>query len=71
MCTVKVVVNTECPMHKFSKNAFWWQFQWKELYGVSRQSKIPYISNHFAKCDHKGELSAVVSAIYYLKSEKV
>ena len=39
----------------------------KEIYGVSRQIKIPYISNHFAKCDHKGELSAVFSAIYYLK----
>ena len=38
-----------------------------EIYGVSRQSKIPYISNNFAKCDHKGELSAVFSAIYYLK----
>ncbi len=28
--------------------------------------KFPIISNHFAKCDHKGELSAVLSAIYYL-----
>ncbi len=129
---LKVVVNTECQMHKFSENVFWWQFQWnilpymmewrglssqispyfstwtlssltlshmakssicifrqprmhkflkfmpqrvwhlitiierKEIYGVSRQSKIPLISNHFAKCDHKGELSAVFSAIYYL-----
>ncbi len=24
---LKVVVNTECQMHEFSKNAFWWQFQ--------------------------------------------
>ncbi len=24
------------------------------------------ITNHFAKCDHKGELSSVFSAIYYL-----
>ncbi len=29
--------------------------------------KIPHISNHFSKCDHKGELAAVFSAIYYLK----
>ncbi len=29
--------------------------------------KLPVISNHFAKCDHKGELSAVFSAIYYPK----
>ncbi len=27
---------------------------------------FPIISNHFAKCDHKGELPAVLSAIYYL-----
>ncbi len=39
----------------------------KEIYGVSRQSKIPYISNQFSKFGHKGELSAVFSAIYYLK----
>ncbi len=39
----------------------------KKIYGVSRQSKIPYISNHFANCDQKAELSAVFSAIYYLK----
>ncbi len=26
------------------------------------------ISNHFVKSGHKGELSAVFSAIYYLKS---
>ncbi len=41
----------------------------KEICGVSRQSKIPYISNHFAKCGYKGELSAVFSAIYYLNKE--
>ncbi len=43
----------------------------KEIYGVSRQSKIPYISNHFAKRGHKGELSAVFGAIYYLKGKKL
>ena len=31
--------------------------------------KFPFITNHFAKCDHKGELSAVLSAIYYLKGK--
>ncbi len=89
---LKVVVNTECQMHEFSKNASWGQFQWnilpflkflpqrvwnlvtiierKEMYGVSRQKNFFYISNHFAKCDHKGELSAVFSAIYYLKHSK-
>ncbi len=129
----KVVVNTECPMHEFSKMLFGINFHWnilphmmewkgvsrqispyfdiwklssltlslmaklnncifrqtrmhkffiflpqrvwhlvtvigrKEMYGVSRQSKIPYISNHFARCGHKGELWSVFSAIHYLK----
>ena len=36
--------------------------------GYPGKVKFPIISNHFAKCDHKGELSAVLSAIYYLKS---
>ncbi len=46
---VKVVVNTECKMHEFSKNAFWWQFQWNilpymmEWRGVSSQIS-PYFS---------------------------
>ncbi len=35
--------------------------------GYPGKEKFPIISNHFAKCDHKGELSAVFSAIYYLK----
>ncbi len=35
--------------------------------GYPGKVKFPMISNHFAKCDHKGELSTVLSAIYYLK----
>ncbi len=35
--------------------------------GYPGKVKFPIISNYFAKCDHKGELSAVFSAIYYLK----
>ncbi len=35
--------------------------------GFPGKVKFPIISNHFAKCAHKGELSAVFSAIYYLK----
>ncbi len=35
--------------------------------GFPGKVKFPYIFNHFAKCDHKGELSAVAGAIYYLK----
>ncbi len=35
--------------------------------GYPGKVKFPIISNHFAKYDHKGELSAVLSAIYYLK----
>ena len=34
--------------------------------GYPGKVKFPIVSNHFAKCDHKGELSAVFSAIYYL-----
>ncbi len=64
-------------MHKFLK--FLPQRVWhlsiiierKEIYRVSRQRKIPSISKHFAKFDHKGELWAVFSAIYYLKSERI
>ena len=37
----------------------------------SRQSKIPYISNHFAKCGHKGELWSAFSAIHYLKMNPI
>ena len=36
--------------------------------GFPGKLKFPIISNHFAKCVHKGELSAVFSAIDYLKS---
>ena len=35
--------------------------------GYPSKAKIPIIYNHFAKCDHKSEISAVFSAIYYLK----
>ena len=35
--------------------------------GFPGKVKFPIISNHFAKCGHKGELSAVFGAIYYLK----
>ncbi len=35
--------------------------------GFPGKVKFPIVSNHFAKCGHKGELSAVFSAIYYLK----
>ncbi len=38
--------------------------------GYPGKVKIPIISNHFAKCNHKGELSAVFSAIYYLKPKE-
>ena len=34
--------------------------------GYPGKIKFPIISNHFGKCDHKCELSAVFSAIYYL-----
>ncbi len=37
--------------------------------GYPGKVKFPIISNRFAKCDHKGELSAVFSAIYHLKSK--
>ncbi len=33
--------------------------------GYPGKVKFPIISNHFAKSDHKDELSAVFSAIYY------
>ncbi len=33
--------------------------------------KIPYISNHFAKCGYKCELWSVSSAIHYLNELKV
>ena len=36
--------------------------------GFPRKLKFPIISNDFANCGHKGELSAVFSAIYYLNS---
>ena len=36
--------------------------------GFPGKVKFPTISNLFAKCAHKGELLAVFSAIYYLKS---
>ncbi len=39
--------------------------------GFPGKLKFPIISNHFAICGHKGELSAVFSAIYYLKNEFV
>ena len=35
--------------------------------GFPGKLKFPIISNDFANCGHKGELSAVFSAIYYLK----
>ena len=37
--------------------------------GYPGKVKFPIISNHFAKCGHKGELLAVFSAIYYLKGK--
>ena len=37
--------------------------------GFQCKVKFPIISNHFAKCAHKGELPAVFSAIYYLNKE--
>ena len=39
----------------------------RKFMGYPGKAKFPIISNHFAKCDHKGEPSAVLSAIYYLK----
>ncbi len=39
--------------------------------GFPGKVKFPIISNHFAKCGHKGELSAVFSPIYYLKQKKL
>ncbi len=41
--------------------------------GYPGKVKFPiiHVSNHFAKCDHKGELSAVFSAIYYLKAAHI
>ncbi len=36
--------------------------------GYPGKVKFPIISNHFAKCDHEGERSAVLSAIYYLNA---
>ncbi len=38
----------------------------KKMYWISRQSKIPFMSNHFAKCGHKGELWSAFSVIHYL-----
>ncbi len=35
--------------------------------GYPGKVKFPNISYHFAKRDHKGEISTVFSAIYYLK----
>ena len=37
--------------------------------GFPGKLKFPIISNYFANCCHKGELSAVFSAIYYLNSK--
>ncbi len=34
--------------------------------GYPGKVKFRIISYHFPKCDHKGELSAVFSTIYYL-----
>ena len=35
--------------------------------GFPGKVKFPIIHNYFATCAHKGQLSAVFSAIYYLK----
>ena len=37
--------------------------------GYPGKVKSPIISNHFAKCEHKVELSAALSVIYYLKGQ--
>ncbi len=75
MAKSSICIFRQHRMHKFFKllpHRVWHLItirERKEIYGVSRQSNIPYIniSNHFAKCGQKGELSAVVGPIYYLK----
>ena len=39
--------------------------------GFPGKLKFPIISNDFANCGHKGELTAVVSAIYYLNNGEI